>query len=545
MASFFSGKVKQLAILRNLSLNNLRRYSTKALTGTVSGTTISSASAAVAMIGRYVLAENGPAKGQLRRIVGAVAATSLTIQAAYESGGTGSTTQWSLWESGQSYRATSNGSTTTTIINEAPHDTTIATDDLKGAYIVALNGSNAGQVKQISAYNTTTETITHAAFTNATAQNDAFLILHPVYFNGDGGIEADDEEVAVDAATGDMSHRESVAGPKAGSATMRVPWRSSAAAGLATASILNYELDHILGNQLSTYVDTGSETDHGTATGSSDATFLVINTATQENFTVGGAIMVRNEIVCVGSKVDGAAAGDTLAGIYPELSFTPADNEVVNASAGFLHNLRPSQMVTADIMEDTDGLIRYLFGAAWAGELELGGRAGFPTFSFNWEGIFLEERQQTRIATLSLPTTNPISSARSRITWRHSQSNQVILDHIDGTLDLGFEVQRLEAAGGNAPGGYVMAAIKPRPPKLRVRCTMDDAVWAAWRDTAGVDVLRVQWGSAPGLSLGFIAKRAQLVRARAVRGDAYTHELEWLVLNPNDNTLPIYTLAAL
>ncbi|RJO63692.1 MAG: hypothetical protein C4523_19620 [Myxococcales bacterium] len=120
--------------------------------------------------------------------------------------------------------ATANGTTTTTIdtLNVGS-----AEDHFNGRYLMATSGANAGEVKRITATATSTGTLTHGAFSTATAAGDTFDVTNargrgfrpdeyhaaineliveawPAFAihveDGAGTFDADTEDITVDAA---------------------------------------------------------------------------------------------------------------------------------------------------------------------------------------------------------------------------------------------------------------------------------------------------------------------------------------------------------
>lgn len=77
-----------------------------------------------------------------------------------------------LWDFDYQSEATSNGTTTTTVDTAR----TEADDTWNGNYIKFLSGANAGVHRKITDFDAATDTFTHVAFTNATADGDKYVI---------------------------------------------------------------------------------------------------------------------------------------------------------------------------------------------------------------------------------------------------------------------------------------------------------------------------------------------------------------------------------
>ena len=239
------------------------------------------------------------------------------------------TTQFKIWKPPWPIVAvTSAGSTTehTTAERDEADDTWI------GHYLLWLNGDNAGEIQQVSDSASGAQTITTAAFSNASADGDVGLLVNPLAV----------EEVEIGLSPGIAIERATVTdtlakegvlvgGQEPSSLRIMPEIRGlGTAAGDGVAASAPTELHALLSSLFTETLDTG---DVCVASGS-DADTVIVDEATAP-VSQYSLVLINGEVAAVESVTSGTPADSSTIELVHSLSSVVADNDVMYAGANY------------------------------------------------------------------------------------------------------------------------------------------------------------------------------------------------------------------
>lgn len=290
--------------------------------------TLTEGNVGAASIGQYVEADDGDARGQVRQIKSR-ASTVATVDAPWLS--VSGSTRWRAWTPADVPVRITTGGTTTTAICADHAGATNEPDNYyvgKGYYLYCVAGTNAGEARQITGFTQLSGTFTTAAFTNATAADELYLIGKPLRVEGE--IECRLEQAFAERTnTGFADADQAVPLNYAGNIRFALPVRPlSAAAGSAVQATAPVEVGDMLADVMVQTRDTGAA-----AASSSPMSGAVLSLASGgSGFSVGGFVLCNSGEV---GQIQSIATNDLTLGTGHVTASKILASSVVHASVWY------------------------------------------------------------------------------------------------------------------------------------------------------------------------------------------------------------------
>lgn len=475
----------------------------------ISGTTVTDASAVAAWRGCFAIPEDGDAKDQARFIKTVTASTSYVVDSAWES--VTGVTRIRIWDPVDGvFVSTAQGNVGGTTSISSRHDDQASdwpNDD--GAMLIGVGGTNAGKAVAVTDYDTSTNTLTHAALTQ-TEVGDVALLLSQLRPDG-GTFEVSMGQTFIGQPTvGYAGHAPAVRGVYAPTISFSLGLRPSQGAGVAgTAAVRPMEIGGLLADVMLPTADSGS-----TVASASGATLTVAG-GQGANFSVGGFALLHTGELC---HIRGIST-DTLTFATGHMadSAAIAASSVVNGA--YWYQKRRTAIRPRDFwIWRGRTYFQYLKGCMPSLTISIK-RNGVVTFGMNYTAAQGVEQRWTFpvSATASLPV-----RPRDISTPRDPNGARFLLDGKltpvkDMELTIGFTPSVRGAVAGlnNAHGTF--AQVGPTTVTFALECDQDDrssfeAIVDRLNAKRTIDLL-VQAGTAKTATMGIAAPYVQMTGA--------------------------------
>lgn len=276
-----------LLICEEAQYRTSQEHTPRALTpSTMTTTTIVDASVAAAIVGCYVIPEDGSARGQVRQIK-SISGTTATIDAAWTS--TASVTSIRVFMPADVPVRVTTGSGTTTVTSSVHGSITNEPDDYwNTSYMLhGYGGTNAGKATNVSDFATSGGVFTVGDTLSSTAVGDLFMLRAMLRPEGQPSVEVNPNFLERNLASYSDADVQ-VPLTRAGSASFELPIRGlSTSAGSATQAVRPTEAGPLLRSIFTETRDTGALV-HANAPGTAPSLVLASGGS---GFSVGGFVL--------------------------------------------------------------------------------------------------------------------------------------------------------------------------------------------------------------------------------------------------------------
>jgi hypothetical protein len=395
--------------------------------------------------GRYfVKILSGTNKGEWRRITDDDGAGTLTFQITFTNQ-VASGVNYEIYLSPDPAVVCDGDTLSTTQFNDDVRDE--ADNFWVGYYAIPITGNLRGEIKQVTAFDTaggaSDGLFTVSAFSAAPAQGDVILLRQLVYISAPTLGSAQAYHPRPQQRT-NFSKADGMTGARAGTVSFSVQAETSGAlsgdgvlAGLPPVHSL------LVGCGLVRDQDTTSTFGAGSTT-----TAMKIATASWENYTIGGMIIVNGESTFIDSMTDGAGAEDTLT-CTPALSLAPASGDICYATNMYRPSTSGDSLYGCGIEIEIDGVLTHMTGCK--GSFDLGGEEVIEmTFNMTIDHWYRQVDAAPYSPNSSYGTTEPVKAEERLCYLDTTKTNIAAFTSTPGTVVQPRPVQGSVGVNGKA-----------------------------------------------------------------------------------------------